>query len=95
MTLRWLANHPRLLVHYLPAYSGHQTNPVEKVWWALKEEVCANHLYASLEAGQDAIVGFFARFRPEDALRLTARHKEPSMATASPLAVKEPLPMAA
>lgn len=48
MTLRWLANHPRLLVSYLPAYSGHQTNSVEKVWWALKDEVCANHMYASL-----------------------------------------------
>jgi hypothetical protein len=31
LTLRWLANHPCLKVCYLPAYSGHQTNPVEKV----------------------------------------------------------------
>ncbi len=95
LTLRWLANHPRLLVSYLPAYSGHQTNPVEKVWWALKDEVCANHLYASLEAVQDAIVGFFARFSREDALRLTARHKEKPKVTVLSVAVKEPLPMAA
>ncbi len=95
MTLRWLANHPRLLVYYLPAYSGHQTNPVEKVWWALKDEVCANHMYASLEAVQDAIVGFFARFSPEDALRLTARHQDKTEATAPPVVTKEPLPMAA
>src|SRR5579859_79925 len=95
LTLRWLANHPRLRVCYLPAYSGHQTNPVEKVWWALKDEVCANHLYASLEAVQDAIVGFFARFRPEDALRLTARHNDKLKATVPPMAVNELLPMAA
>jgi hypothetical protein len=44
---------------------------------------------------QDAIIGFFARFRPEDALRLTARHKEKSQATAPFLGVKEALPMAA
>lgn len=95
LTLRWLANHPRLKVCYLPAYSGHQTNPVEKVWWALKDEVCANHLYASLEAVQDAIVGFFARFRPEDALRLTARHNDKLKATVPPMGVNELLPMAA
>jgi transposase len=75
MTLRWLAHHPRLLVYYLPAYSGHQTNPVEKVWWALKDEVCANYMYACVEALQDAIIGFFARFTPAAALRLTAQHK--------------------
>src|SRR5262249_35560880 len=74
--LRWLANHERFLVCYLPAYSVHQTNPVEKVWWALKEEVCANHLYPCLEAVQDAIVGFFAGFTRADALRLTVRHKD-------------------
>ena len=76
VTLRWLANHPRLVVCSLPAYSGHQTNPVEKVWWALKDEVCANHLYPCIEAVQDAIIGFFARFTREDALRLTTRHAE-------------------
>jgi hypothetical protein len=80
VTVRWLANHPRLIVCYLPAYTGHQTNPVEKVWWALKDEVCANHLYACLEAVQDAIIGFFARFSREDALRLTASNNLPMAA---------------
>ena len=75
LTLRWLANHPRLLVYYLPAYSGHHTNPVEKVWWALKENCAANQLYPSLEAVQDAIHAFFSTFTREAALRLTARHE--------------------
>lgn len=72
-TVRWLDNHPRFRVCYLPAYSGHQTNPVEKVWWALKNQCAANVLYPCLDAVQDAIHGFFAGFTPEDALRLTAR----------------------
>jgi transposase len=76
LTRRWLANHPRLLVYYLPAYSGHQTNPVEKVWWALKDACAANHLYASREGVQDAIHAFFSTFTQRAALRLVARHAE-------------------
>lgn len=75
VTLRWLANHPRFIVCYLPAYTGHQTNPVEKVWWALKAEHMANEMYPSLEALQDTIFAFFATFSRERALRLTARHE--------------------
>jgi DDE superfamily endonuclease/Winged helix-turn helix len=73
VTLRFLANHPRLVVCYLPTYSGHKQNPVEKVWWALKEEIAANYLWPSLEALEDAIHGFFAELSPEKALRLTRR----------------------
>jgi transposase len=84
LTLRWLSHHERFIVCYLPAYSGHQTNPVEKVWWALKDECCANYMYPCLDAVQDAIVGFFARFSREDALQLTARNKKKQLATARP-----------
>ena len=77
VTQRWLANHPRFVVCYLPAYSGHQTNPVEKVWWELKAACVANRMYPSREALQDAIYGFFAQFSRERALRLTARHPSP------------------
>lgn len=75
LTLRWLARHPRFIVCYLPAYSGHQTNPVEKVWWELKGELMANYMHPSLEAVQDAIYAFFACFPRERALRLVARHE--------------------
>jgi transposase len=74
VTLRYLRRHRRIVLIYLPAYSGHKSNPVEKVWWALKAQVAANHLYESLEAVQDAIVGYFAQFSREAALRLTARY---------------------
>lgn len=85
LTLRWLANHPRFVVRYLPAYSGHQTNPVEKVWWALKAEQLANEMYPSVEAIQDAIYTFFASFSRERALRLTAQHERERVAAEHPL----------
>src|SRR5205823_6850545 len=75
LTRRWLASHPRFQVLYLPAYTGHETNPVEKVWWALKAECAANQMYPSREAIQDAIHAFFSTFTREAALRLVARHE--------------------
>ena len=71
VTLRWLANHPRLHVYYLPGYSGHKTNPVEKVWGALKDAYFADAMHASREAVQDAIHAFFAGFSRQRALQLT------------------------
>ena len=39
----YLAEHAgRVVVHYLPAYAP-QTNPIERVWWHLHEEVTRNH----------------------------------------------------
>jgi putative transposase len=32
----WLQANARLQLIYLPTYSGHQLNPVEKIWWNLK-----------------------------------------------------------
>lgn len=68
----WLADHPRIELLYLPAYSGHEQNPVEKVWWRLKDKVAANRLHGSLDALVDTVHAFFASFTPEDALRLAA-----------------------
>jgi transposase len=98
LTRRWLANHPRFQIFYLPAYTGHETNPVEKVWWALKAECAANQMYPSREAIQDAIHTFFSTFNREAALRLVARHQtKPSLTvlTATEAATTEHLPLAA
>jgi putative transposase len=75
LTLRWLENHPRFIVRYLPAYSGHQTNPVEKIWWALKNDCAANRMYECRHAIQDAIAGHFAWMKPEHFIKLTNRTK--------------------
>ena len=74
LTLRWLKRHPNVVLFLLPAYSGHKCNPVEKVWWALKDACAANCLYPSLEAVQDAIHAFFSRFSRSAARQLTAAY---------------------
>jgi transposase len=68
----WLGEHSRVQLLYLPAYSGHRHNPVEKVWWRLKDQIAANRLHGSIDALVVAIHGFFTTFTPEDALRLAA-----------------------
>jgi transposase len=68
----WLAEHPRLELLFLPTYSGHAENPVEKVWWRLKGHVAANRLYGSIDALVAAVHDFFAAFTPDDARRLAA-----------------------
>lgn len=66
----WVAAHPGLELVYLPTYSGHQLNPVEKVWWALKGEIAANRCFRSLVDLETAIHRFFEDFSPERALGL-------------------------
>lgn len=70
ITRQWLALHPRIELLYLPTYSGHQLNPVEKIWWALKGEIAANRCFKFLHNLDTAIQLFFADFSPEDALAL-------------------------
>jgi transposase len=60
---RWLAQpaHARFRLVWLPKYSAHAYNPIERVWGLLKDAVAANRLAGSI----DALVGeadrFFAR----------------------------------
>ena len=68
----WPALHPRPELLFLPTYSGHRHNPVEKVWWQLKQQVAANRLHGGLDELAAAIRGFFAEFTPEAALHLAA-----------------------
>jgi transposase len=68
----WVAEHPQVQLLWLPAYSGHKQNPVEKVWWRLKDQIAANRLHGSIDALVDAVHEFFGSFSPEDALRLAA-----------------------
>ena len=45
----YLAKHGgRVVLHYLPAYAP-QTNPIERVWWHLHEEVTRNHRCGSMD----------------------------------------------
>jgi len=45
----YLAKHEgRVVVHYLPTYAP-QTNPIERVWWHLHEEVTRNHRCGTMD----------------------------------------------
>lgn len=68
----WLAQHPRLELLHLPNYAGHRENPVEKIWWRLKDQVAANRLRGSIEALVQAAERFFTTLTPQAALRLVA-----------------------
>jgi transposase len=66
----WLSANPRLCLVYLPTYSGHRLNPVEKIWWDLKKEIAANRCFKSLAELDTALARYFASLTKERALRL-------------------------
>lgn len=68
----WLVDHPQVQLLWLPAYSGHKQNPVEKIWWRLKDRIAANRLHGSIDSLVTAVHDFFGSFTPADALRLAA-----------------------
>jgi putative transposase len=69
---QWLAEHPQVELLFLPTYSGHEQNPVEKVWWRLKGHVAANRLHGSIDSLVAAVHEFFASFTPAAARQLAA-----------------------
>jgi transposase len=73
----WLARpeHTRFRVLWLPKYSAHEHNPIERVWGLLKDKVAANRLHGSIEA----LVEVAERFLTET--RFRAPHPQPTSAT--------------
>jgi transposase len=72
LTRAWLAEHAQVTLCFLPSYAGHRENPVEKVWWRMKQQVTANRLYGDVEKLSAAVREFFDGFTPDAALRLAA-----------------------
>lgn len=58
----WLARpeHARFRVLWLPKYSAHEHNPIERVWGHLKDAVAANRLAGSIDALAAQAERFFA-----------------------------------
>jgi transposase len=67
----WLADHPRLQLHFLPKYCSH-LNPVERIWLRLKNDLAANRLYGSIAVLLATVDRFFAAMTPEQALTWAA-----------------------
>ncbi len=68
---QWLAEHPRLQLHFLPKYCSH-LNPVERIWLQMKNQIAANRLYGSIKHLLAAVHTFFAKMTPEQALTWAA-----------------------
>ena len=83
----WLAQpeHVRFRLLWLPKYSAHEHNPIERVWGLLKAAVAANRLAGSIDALVAEAHRFFA----------TARFAAPWPATPALLAPAAALPTAA
>lgn len=41
---RWLAEHTRARILWLPRYAGHEANPAERIWGLMKNAIAANRL---------------------------------------------------
>lgn len=72
--LAWLDGQPRIHLVYLPTYSGHELNPVEKVWWRLKQYIAANRNFLCLADLDVAIHRCCRAFTPHALLTLTNCH---------------------
>ena len=57
---KWVANHERVEVLWLPKYTAHEENPVERVWGLMKDAVAANRLYGNIDLLAEAARRFFA-----------------------------------
>lgn len=52
---KYLARHgTRVQIHYLPTYAP-QTNPIERVWWHLHEEITRNHRCRTMDELLDQV----------------------------------------
>ncbi len=72
--MAWLDGQPRIQLVYLPTYSGHELNPVEKVWWRLKQYIAANRNFLCLADLDAAIHRCCRAFTPNVLLTLTNCH---------------------
>lgn len=77
---QWLAQpeHARFRLLWLPKYTAHEHNPIERVWGLLKDDVAANRLHGSI----DLLVAQAERYLTET--RFCAPHPADQTATAPP-----------
>lgn len=83
----WLARpeHARFRFLWLPKYSAHEHNPIERVWGLMKDAVAANRLYGSIDLLAAEADRFFA----------TTTFRAPHPLPTAPGAVAEPANLAA
>lgn len=70
MVQDWAKNQLRIQFLWLPKYDP-QLNPVEKIWWYMKNTIAANRPYNSLKLLKQKCIEFLMDFTPDDAIQLT------------------------
>jgi len=72
--VRFLREHgERVVLHYLPRYAP-ECNPIERVWWRLREAITRNHCCQSLEELVDLVLAWLTgrkTFRVQDSVYQT------------------------
>ena len=61
---RWLLAHPRVRVLWLPKYTAHEVNPVERLWGLMKDKVAANRLAGRIDVLVAQARRFFGELAP-------------------------------
>ncbi len=67
----WSKYHPEIKFLWLPK-NDPQLNPVEKIWWRMKDIVAANRSYKGLKIMKQKCIEFLTNLTPEAAIRLTS-----------------------
>jgi transposase len=60
----WLRAHPQVQVLWLPKYAAHESNPAERIWGLMKDQVAANRLAGHLDVLVAAARRFFRELAP-------------------------------
>jgi len=55
---KWLLNHPKLEIVYLPPYSP-ELNPVERAWWYMRKKITHNRYVHTMK---DRMIAFWKMF---------------------------------
>ena len=83
----WLARpeHARFRFLWLPKYTAHEHNPIERVWGLMKDTIAANRLHGSIDLLVDEANRFFATttFQAPHPLPVTSDHVSDAVAQAA------------
>lgn len=59
---RWLENHPRLELVFLPPYSP-ELNPIERVWWYMRKKITHNRFVRTMKERKAIFWRMFSHFQ--------------------------------
>jgi transposase len=71
MVKDWSKNHPEIKFLWLPK-NNPQLNPVEKIWWRMKDIVSANRSYKGLKIMKQKCIEFLTNLTSEAAIQLAS-----------------------